>query len=178
MLLMAGEQVLQKEDAHSLVHNNRGILYLTNYRIVFERHSRGIVQHGRSETTLEIGLDHVRNAHVNRPLIKLPLIGREVLQIETEKHHYQFAVTNPSAWRDHIAQVRRQFIPQGFNHPPPQTATQPVINVNVAAPPAYGYSMPPPPSPPPPTPVYMRCRYCNNIGNMLQGRCPVCGAQY
>ena len=179
---MAGEQIVQQEEAHSLLHNQRGVLYLTNYRIVFEKHSRGLVRHGTSETVLELGLDKVHNAHVNRPLIKLPLIGHEVLQIETTQHRYQFQVANPSGWRDHIAKVRSQFRPHGFSHQPAPMSSQPVINVNVAAPSPFGYAPPgapaPLPPPPPPTPIYMRCRYCNNIGNMLNGRCTACGAQY
>lgn len=163
MLLLAGERILLQEDTSSLFRTHRGVLYLTNCRLVQEHHARRFFQPGRSETTLEVPLDHIRNAHVSSPMVKLPLLGRETLQIETSVgHHHELRVSNPSAWRDQIAALRAQARP----------ATPPA-----AQPPVAGTAQSVPPSVGAPT-VYMRCRYCGKIGNMMEGRCPSCGAQY
>ncbi len=177
MLLFDGEQVLQQEDAHSLLHSHRGSLMLTNYRVVFEKHSAGLFQAGSSQTVFEIGLEQVHNVHVNSPLIKLPFIGQDVLTLETSAGRFEFSVSNPRAWQQHFAQVRSRFRPQAFSRtlppPPPPPPPSPVV-VNVMAPPSQ---MLPPPPPPPPQ-VMFRCRHCNTVYPEMAGRCPSCGAPF
>lgn len=180
VLLMGGEQILQQESARFVSHDDvRGLLILTNYRLVFEVHQARILHHSHDQTILNLGLEKVHNVHVSSPLIKLPLIGREVLRVETPNGQREFAVSNPSAWRDHIAHVRRGFTPQAFQHPHAPPAPAPVVvNVMQAPPPPPQAYMPVPPPPPPPPQIMVRCRYCNTVFPELSARCPSCGGRF
>ena len=161
-----------QESARYVSRNEiKGLLVLTNYRLVFEVHQQHLLRGSTDAEILNLGLDKVRNVHVSAPMIKLPLIGKEVLVVESEQKRREFAVNNPSAWKQHIAQVRSQFVPKAFAKPPPPPPPTQVV-VNVAAPQA------PYPPPPPPPQVMFRCRYCNHVYPEIAGRCPQCGAGF
>lgn len=150
----------------------RGLLILTNYRLVFEVHRQHLLRGSTDAEILNLGLDKVRNVHVSSPMIKIPLVGREVLVVESVRGRREFAVANPATWKAHIANVRARFVPKAFAKPPPPPPPTQVV-VNVASPQA---SYPPPPPPPPQ--VMFRCRYCNRVYPETDGKCPQCGGGF
>lgn len=125
-----------------------GVLYLTNQRLVFEASaSRGRVQ----------DFLHGRDTHLlfDRPLheilnaaVRQGRVGRPRLNVQVASGHVTFDVLEPNAWVAAIAQAKRVFAASG-----PETPT--LIERQV---------------------VKVRCRYCGNLGNEVDGRCPYCGA--
>jgi len=158
MLLGADENILRSEYAILLegqgpgaLPRSAGVLYLTNYRCVYETNpSRGVVRNlvrGRETVTvLDAPLAQLHNVTVIRPRL-----GRVRLHLEVPRARVTFDVLDPDAWHRAIAEARRA-LPSA--HAPPAPATH-TIERQV---------------------VKVRCRFCGVLANEVDGRCPSCGA--
>ncbi|MGP8109492.1 MAG: hypothetical protein ACLQD9_02105 [Thermoplasmata archaeon] len=157
MLLQTGESVLRSAyavlDAPRDAAGGRGpgVLYLTNRRLVFESHvSRGIVRDfvGGKEARirLDVGLHELRNVSVRKGRL-----GRARLVLELVDGRPTFDVLEPESWASAIAEARRELppFPRG-SEGVVQTIEREVVKI--------------------------RCRYCGQLGNEVNGRCPTCGA--
>lgn len=155
MLLQAGEHLLRSAYA-VLGADHRpegvrgpGVLYLTNLRILFEAPiSAGLVRN----------LVRGRDTHrvVESPLSSVADVGvrrsrlgaKAWLVVELANSRPAFDVLEPEEWAAAIAQAKRAL-------PAPGTGATTVIERQV---------------------VKVRCRYCGNLANEVDGRCPYCGA--
>jgi len=157
MLLGPGESVLRsayavasRGDGSDDPPNGPGVLYLTNFRVVFEARvgRRGIGRRsgGETELQLEAPLHELRNVTVRRGRI-----GRPRLVLELHHGRPMFDVLEPEAWAGSIAQARRAVPPVHG----PGAGTVHLIERQV---------------------VKVRCRFCGMLGNEIDGRCPSCGA--
>jgi hypothetical protein len=157
MLLRSGESILRSayavQDAPrgSSTGRGPGVLYLSNQRLVFESHvSRGVVRDlvgGReSRTLLDVGLHDLQNVSVRRGRL-----GRPRLVVELPHARPAFDVLDPEAWASAIAEARREL--------PPSSLGAAVLVREVER-----------------EVVKIRCRYCGQLGNEVNGRCPSCGA--
>jgi len=159
MLLHQGEQVAFTEAVDKVSGNARlpGILYVTNYRIVFEQDVHGGLLRGRStRTVLDTTLDHVHNAAVERGLL-----GRPAVRIETSMGAFTFKTQNAANWVQAIASTKGQMVPHAFAQR--QTQAPVVVNVQQAAAPA-------------PT-VYLHCTHCGSLAGSGSVHCTSCGAR-
>jgi hypothetical protein len=154
MLLHSGERVIRS--AYAVIEPEHrpegvrgpGVLYLTNYRVVFEAPaSRGVVRdlvHGReSRVVFSSSLHELTDVTVRRGRL-----GKPRLVVQAGALRPAFDVLDPDAWVALIANARRTF-------PPPGSTPSVVIERQV---------------------VKVRCRYCGSLGNEVDGRCPYCGA--
>lgn len=162
MLLLNGERILLQSEARSREPSLRGILFLTNYRLVFERHTKGLLQAGPSETVFQVPLEDVHNAHVSGPRVRLPVVGRELLTLETTSGRHELTVANPREWHHHLTEIRSKFHPAS-----PSPAGSPSSPVVVTVQPATS-----------PPQVMFRCRHCNHVYHETAGKCPNCGAPF
>lgn len=158
MILLRGEKVLTQGPATSLTHDKAsGLLFLTNYRLVFETHRPGLLRPGSTSTLLDLPLDQVSDAHVNRPRLRIRFIDSSRLRFETHRGEVDFVVDHPEVWRQYFADAKRETAPPS-PYPPAV-----VVQVTV------------PPSPPAPS-IHVRCPYCRTTYEESRGRCPTCGA--
>lgn len=160
MILHKGEKILTQGPATSLTHDKApGLLFLTNYRLVFETTRPGLLRPGSTSTLLDLPLDLVSDAHVNRPRLRIRFLDSSRLRFQTHKGEIDFVVDHPEVWRQFFADAKRETYPP--SHPP----TTPPLTVHVNVPPA-----------PPPSTIYLRCPYCRTTYDETKGRCPTCGA--
>lgn len=125
-----------------------GVLYLTNQRLVFEASaSRGPVKDFLHGRETRLVFDHPLTGLVNVS-VRRGRVGRPRLVVQGSNDHVAFDVLEPDEWVAAIAQARRVFAAPGADTPV-------VIERQV---------------------VKIRCRYCGNLGNEVDGRCPYCGA--
>ncbi len=157
MLLHPGESILRSayavEDGPREAPTGRGpgVLYLTNRRVVFESHvSRGVVRDfvgGReARILLDASLHDLRNVSVRRGHL-----GRPRLLLELPQGRPTFDVLAPEEWANAIAEARREVPPVGSAG----SVTVRTIEREV---------------------VKIRCRFCGQLSNEVNGRCPSCGA--
>ncbi len=155
MLLLAGEHVVRS--AYAVLEGKHrpegvrgpGVLYLTNYRLLFEAPSssgvvRDLLRGRETRRVLESSLSGVTDVAIRRGRLG----GKDRLVIELVHAQPAFDVLEPEAWMAAIAQAKRALPPPGENRPA-------VIERQV---------------------VKIRCRYCGNLANEVNGRCPFCGA--
>jgi len=160
MILHRGEKVLTQGPATSLTHQKAtGLLFLTNYRLVFESTRPGLIRAGSTSTLLDLPLDMVADAHVNRPRLRIRFLDSSRLRFQTHRGEVDFVVDHPEIWRQYFAEAKRE------TYPASAVASTPPITVQVHL----------PPSPPGPT-VLFRCPYCRTTYDEARGRCPNCGA--
>ena len=160
MILHRDEKILTQGPATSLTHDKAtGLLFLTNYRLVFEASSPGLLRAGSPSTLLDLPLQEVSDAHVTRPLIRIRFLDSSRLRFQTHRGEVDFVVDHPEIWRQYFADAKRE------SYLPSQTPPPPTISVQVHVPPA--------PSAPP---IHIRCPYCRTAYNESLGRCPNCGA--
>jgi hypothetical protein len=160
MILHRGEKILTQGPATSITHDKApGLLFLTNYRLVFETTRPGILRAGSTSTLLDLPLDQVSDAHVNRPRLRVRFLDSSRLRFQTHRGEVDFVVDHPEIWRQYFADAKREMdLPS--RAPPP-----PAIAVHVTVPPA-----------PPATTIHIRCPYCRSTYDEARGRCPTCGA--
>lgn len=157
MILYRGEKVLTQGPATSITHDKAsGLLYLTNYRLVFEVSRPGLLRPGTTSTLLDLPLGQVSDAHVNRPRIRIRFFDSSRLRFQTHRGEVDFVVDHPEVWRQYFADAKRETYP-----PPPTSAV--TVQVNV-------------PPPPPASTIRLRCPYCRTTYDEARGRCPTCGA--
>lgn len=160
MILHRGEKVLTQGPATSLTHQKTsGLLFLTNYRLVFEVTRSGLIRAGSTSTLLDLPLDMISDAHVNRPRLRIRFLDSSRLRFQTHRGEVDFVVDHPEVWRQFFAGAKRDTPPPTLGGGPPPITVQ----VHV------------PPSPASPT-VLMRCPYCRSTYDESRGRCPTCGA--
>jgi hypothetical protein len=159
LILQRGEKILTQGPATSLTHDKAtGLLFLTNYRLVFEATRSGLLRPGSTSTLLDLPLDQVSDAHVNRPRLRIRFLDSSRLRFQTHRGEVDFVVDHPEIWRQYFADVKRE------TYPPPNTPP-PAVSVQVNVPPA-----------PPASRIYLRCPYCRTTYDETRGRCPTCGA--
>ena len=150
VLLRSAYAVADPGDRSERPPRGPGVLYVTNYRLVFEARVARRRLAGRSraetETQLEVALDHLKNVSVRRPRV-----GRPRLVLELVSGRPTFDVLDPEGWTGSIAQAKRAFPPPLG----PGGRTVHTIERQV---------------------VKIRCRFCGSLGNEVDGRCPTCGA--
>jgi hypothetical protein len=161
MILLRGEKILTQGPATSLTHGKApGLLFLTNYRLVFETTTgTGLLRAGSTSTLLDLPLDQISDAHVNRPRLRIRFLDSSRLRFHTHRGEVDFAVDHPEVWRQYFADVKRE------SYPPSQGPAPPVISVQVNVPPAPSEST-----------IHLRCPYCRTTYDEARGRCPTCGA--
>ncbi len=153
MLLHSGERVLRS--AYAVIESDHrpqdirgpGVLYLTNYRVLFEAPSsrgrvRDFVRGRESRVVFSSSLQEITDVTVRRGRL-----GKSRLIVEAGRWRPAFDVLDPDAWAGSIAQAKRA--------PLPPSAAPVIIERQV---------------------VKVRCRYCGSLGNEVDGRCPYCGA--
>lgn len=160
MILLRDERILTQGPATSLTHAKAsGLLFLTNYRLVFEISRSGLLRPGATSTLLDLPLDQVSDAHVSRPRLRIRFLDSSRLRFQTHRGEVDFVVDHPEVWRQYFADAKRQ------TYPPSHAARAPAVTVQVNVPPA-----------PPASTVYLRCPYCRATYDETKGRCPMCGA--
>jgi hypothetical protein len=160
MILLRDEKILTQGPATSLTHDKAtGLLYLTNYRLVFETSRAGLLRPGSTSTLLDLPLEQVSDAHVNRPRLRIRFLDSSRLRFQTHRGEVDFVVDHPEVWRQYFADAKRQ------TYPASHAAWAPTVSVQVNVPPA-----------PPASTVYIRCPYCRTTYDETKGRCPTCGA--
>ncbi|MCI4347512.1 MAG: hypothetical protein L3J97_02695 [Thermoplasmata archaeon] len=160
MILLRDEKILTQGAATSLTHDKAaGLLFLTNYRLVFEANRPGLFRPGSTSTLLDLPLEQVSDAHVSRPRLRVRFLDSSRLRFQTHRGEVDFVVDHPEVWRQYFADAKRTA------YPPSYTSGPPTISVQVHVPPA-------PPSPP----IHIRCAYCRTAYDESLGRCPNCGA--
>lgn len=155
MLLHSGEHLVRS--AYAVLEADHrpegvrgpGVLYLTNYRLLFEAPSssglvRDLLRGRETRRVLESSLSGVSDVRVRRGRFG----GKAYLVVEVADGRPAFDVLEPEAWMAAIAQAKRAL-------PPPGAGRATVIERQV---------------------VKVRCRYCGNLANEVDGRCPFCGA--
>jgi hypothetical protein len=160
MILLRDERILTQGAATSLTHGKAsGLLFLTNYRLVFEATRPGLLRPGATSTLLDLPLDLVSDAHVNRPRLRIRFLDASRLRFQTHRGEVDFVVEHPEIWRQYFADAKRT------NYPPAHGPVAPAVTVQVNVPPV-----------PPASTVYLRCLYCRTTYEETRGRCPTCGA--
>jgi len=153
MLLLPGERMVRS--AYAVIAADHrpegvrgpGVLYLTSQRLVFEAPaSRGVVRDLLGGRDSRLVFDRPLHDVVNAN-VRRPRVGRATLAVQVPNGHPAFDVLDPEAWVAAIAQAKRTFVPLGGAHL--------VVERQV---------------------VKIRCRYCGNLANEVDGRCPYCGA--
>lgn len=154
MLLRSGEHLLRS--AYAVIESNHrptgvrgpGVLYLTNLRILFEAPvSSGLVRDIVRGRETRLVFDGPLH-DLEDVHVRQGRIASPRLVVTTPSARPSFDVLDPEGWVTAIAQARRAL-------PPPGAAVTAVIERQV---------------------VKVRCRYCGNLGNEVDGRCPTCGA--
>jgi len=159
MILQRGEKILTQGPATSLTHDKAsGLLFLTNYRLVFEATRSGLLRPGSTSTLLDLPLEQVSDAHVNRPRIRIRFLDSSLLRFQTHRGEVDFVVDHPEVWRQYFADAKREA------YPPSHAPVPPTVSVQVNVPPA------------PPSTIHIRCPYCRTAYDETRGRCPNCGA--
>lgn len=156
MLLHAGEHLLRS--AYAVLEPEHrpqgvrgpGVLYLTNLRLIFEApSSSGLVRDLlRGRETRRV-LESSLSALSDVHVRRGRLGGKNWLVVELARSRPAFDVLEPDAWAAAIAQAKRALPPLH------ETGGATVIERQV---------------------VKVRCRYCGNLGNEIDGRCSFCGA--
>jgi hypothetical protein len=154
MLLLPGEHLVRS--AYAVIEAEHrpegvrgpGVLYLTNRRLVFEAPaSRGLVRDFVQGRDTHLVFD--RNlSEVQNVTVRRGRLGRPRLVVDAGNRRPSFDVLDPDAWVAAVAQARRSL-------PPPGDSPAMVVERQV---------------------VKVRCRYCGNLANEVEGRCPYCGA--
>jgi hypothetical protein len=155
MLLHSGEHVLRS--AHAVLEpetrpsgvKGPGVLYLTNRRVLFEAPaSGGIVRDLLKGPETLLVFEGVL-AELSDARVRRPRFGRAWLVVATPRTSVAFDVLDPETWVTAIAQAKRALpaVPTGGG---PTVIERQVVKV--------------------------RCRYCGNLGNEVDGRCASCGA--
>jgi hypothetical protein len=154
MLLLPGEHLVRS--AYAVIEAEHrpegvrgpGVLYLTNRRLVFEAPaSRGLVRDFVQGRDTHLVFD--RNlSEVQNVTVRRGRLGRPRLVVDVGNRRPSFDVLDPDAWVAAVAQARRSL-------PPPGDSAAMVVERQV---------------------VKVRCRYCGNLANEVDGRCPYCGA--
>jgi hypothetical protein len=100
MILQRDEKILTQGPATSLTHAKaQGLLFLTNYRLVFETSRSGLLRPGSTSTLLDLPLDQVSDAHVNRPRLRVRFLDSSRLRFQTHRGEVDFVVDHPEVWR-------------------------------------------------------------------------------
>jgi hypothetical protein len=160
MILLRDEKVLTQGPATSLTHDKaQGLLFLTNYRLVFEASRPGLLRAGSTSTLLDLPLDQVSDAHVSRPRLRIRFLDSSRLRFQTHRGEVDFVVDHPEIWRQYFADAKRESYPASRSPPPPAVT----VHVNI-------------PAAPPASTIYLRCPYCRTTYDETRGRCPTCGA--
>lgn len=160
MILHRDEKVLTQGPATSVTHGKAsGLLFLTNFRLVFETHRPGLIRPGSTSTLLDLPLDMVSDAHVNRPRLRVRFLDSSRLRFQTHRGEVDFVVDHPEVWHQYFADAKRQM------ELPSQAAPPPAIAVHVTVPPSSS-----------PSAIHLRCPYCRTTYDESRGRCPNCGA--
>ena len=164
MILLPGESILTQGEATLLDNGTRGgQLFLTDRRLVFEARASGLLRAGSTSTVLDFPIDSIRDAHVNRPRLGIPLITSSTLRFETVHGPKDFRVDHPEIWRRYLVRAKTTRASAG----PAPRAPDVVVNVHV------------PPAPPARAPVVkVRCPYCKTVYDESLGKCPRCGARF
>ncbi|MGA7923470.1 MAG: hypothetical protein WCA77_05795 [Thermoplasmata archaeon] len=161
MLLHPGEKVLRT--AHAVREGEgpryEGVLYLTNFRLLFETHvSKGFLRGREPLIPLEVPLEHLENLSLGRTRL-----GRPRLVIHTRVMNDVLDVLDPEAWMHAIADAKVQL--------PSRVPGVPTVVVNVPTSPPFDSAR---------TierqVIKVRCRHCGGLYNEVDGRCPNCGA--
>jgi hypothetical protein len=154
MLLLPGEHLVRS--AYAVIEAEHrpegvrgpGVLYLTNHRLVFEApSSRGLVRDFVQGRDSRLVFDRTLS-EIQNVTVRRGRLGRERLVVDATNRHPSFDVLDPEAWVTAVAQAKRLM-------PPPGVAAPMLIERQV---------------------VKVRCRYCGNLANEVDGRCPYCGA--
>lgn len=153
MLLLPGERMVRSSYAVIAPEHRPegirgpGVLYLTTQRLVFEAPaSRGVVRDMLRGRDSHLVFD--RTLHeVTNATVRRGRVGRPMLVVQLVNGRPSFDVLQPEEWVAAIAQAKRAFAPPGAAHL--------VVERQV---------------------VKIRCRYCGNLANEVDGRCPYCGA--
>lgn len=155
MLLHSGEHLLRS--AYAVLEAEHrpegvrgpGVLYLTNHRLIFEApSSSGLVRDLlRGRETRRV-LESSLSAVADVSVRRHRLGGKVRLVVELGHSRPAFDVLDPETWAGAIAQAKRAL-------PPPAVGGTTIIERQV---------------------VKVRCRYCGNLGNEVDGRCSFCGA--
>ena len=160
MILQRDEKILTQGPATSLTHGKAsGLLFLTNYRIVFETSRPGLIRAGTTSTLLDLPLDVVSDAHVSRPRLRVRFLDSSRLRFQTHRGEVDFVVDHPEVWRQYFADAKRE------RYPPSHVPAPPPVSVHITVPPS-----------PPATAIHIRCPYCRSTYDERRGRCPTCGA--
>ena len=182
MLLQDGEHYVHQSSAHYLFSGDRrGILFLTNLRLVFEVHENHIFAASEDATLVEISLEKIQDIHVSSPSFRVGLGGNQILRVSSISQRFDFGIDNPTAWCDQIIRARQNFRSGAFLPPPPPPPPQPMELP--PPPPGFGASpvvvnvVSPQASAPAPQ-VMFRCHYCKRVYPETEGKCPQCGASF
>jgi len=160
VILLRAERILTQGPATSLTHDKAmGLLFLTNYRLVFEANRPGLLRAGSTSTLLDLPLDQVSDVHVSRPRLRIRFLASSRLRFQTHRGEVDFVVDHPEVWRRYFADAKRETLPASLT----PGASPVTIQVNL------------PPAPPPAT-IHLRCPYCRTTYDEARGRCPTCGA--
>jgi hypothetical protein len=152
MLLHHGESLVRSAYAsldrsdHPSSANGPGVLYLTSHRIVFETAASRGLVRGRDARMV---LDASLHA-VRDVAVRRGRLGRPRLVVDLGESRPSFDVLEPEDWTVAIAQAKRSLPTAGSAGLTTLTIERQVVKV--------------------------RCRYCGNLGNEVDGRCPTCGA--
>ena len=157
MLLHSGEHLVRSAYAvldgggPAFPGRRPGVLYLTNRRLVFEsRISRGfvrdLVSNRETEIVLDVPLEELRHLSIRPGRIRGPR-----LVLDLARGRPAFDLLEPGEWAGSIADARRAVpVRPGPDASGPGIGERPVVKV--------------------------RCRYCGNLGQESDRRCPFCGA--
>ena len=155
MLLRSGEHLLRS--AYAVLEAEHrpqgvrgpGVLYLTNHRLVFEASSSSGLVRGllRGRETRRV-LESSLHDVTDVTVRRGRLGAKSRLVVVFADARPAFDVLDPETWAGAIAQAKRAL-------PPPGAAGPTVIERQV---------------------VKVRCRYCGNLGNEVDGHCSCCGA--
>jgi hypothetical protein len=124
MILHRGENVLTQGPATCLTQDKTsGPLFLTNYRLVLEANRAGLLRPGPTSTLLDLPLDPVSDAHVDRPRLRIRFLDSSRLRFQTHRGEVDFVVDHPEIWRKYFADLKRESLrPPGY-HPLPRWRT-------------------------------------------------------
>lgn len=145
---------------------NPGMLYLTNYKLLFEAGAGG----PNPYTAYYEGLTTVWNVHSG--MTSRFLEGkREFLTIEGARGRFVFRVIDAPTWADKIVTAKKNLPPP----PPPSqsSSTRPIpspLGLGAQTPVVVNVQAPQAPQ------IMMHCRHCGNLYDATKGRCDKCGA--
>jgi len=131
VILQRDEKILTQGPATSLTHGKAsGLLFLTNYRIVFETSRPGLIRAGTTSTLLDLPLDVVSDAHVSRPRLRVRFLDSSRLRFQTHRGEVDFVVDHPEVWRQYFADAKRE------RYPPSHVPAPPPVSVHITVPPS------------------------------------------